>query len=100
MTRALVYTLEARNDLDAIFDFIAADNPRRALTYIEEIEAACESLCTTPMMGVDRSDLRHGIRVLPLWGRIVIAYAVMPDRIDVLRVFSGGQDYEAIMSGR
>lgn len=41
MNRILVYARLARVDLDAIFDFIAADNPARAITYVREIEAAC-----------------------------------------------------------
>ncbi|MGH6858136.1 MAG: type II toxin-antitoxin system RelE/ParE family toxin [Methylocella sp.] len=97
MTLPLSYAHKARADLDDIYDFIAADNPVRAETYIEEIEAACEGLCEMPMLGVARPDLGPNLRILTLWRRIVIAYTVTPGRIDVLRVFSGGQDYEAIM---
>jgi toxin ParE1/3/4 len=93
----LSYTQKARADLDDIYDFIAPDNPLRARTYIEDIETACEGLCDTPMLGVARPDLRPNLRILTLWRRVVVAYRVMPDRIDVLRVFSGGQDYEAIL---
>ncbi len=99
MKRKLVYSRQALGDLDEIFDFIAADNPRRAVTYIEEIRQACQGLCNTPRMGVDRPDLRPGLYILPLWRRIVIAYELPPDTVDVLRVFSGGRDYEAIMGG-
>lgn len=87
-------------DLEEIFDFIAADNPRRARTYIEEIRLSCLSLCDMPRMGVERADLRPGLRILPLWRRIVVAYELPADRVDVLRVFSGGRDYETIMAGR
>ena len=48
-------------------------------------------------MGVDRADIRTGLRVMPLWRRLVVAYQVEPDRVRVLRVFAAGQDYEAIM---
>lgn len=97
MTLPLSYTRKARADLDDIFDFIAPDNPARAQTYIEEIEKSCEGLCKTPMLGVARGDLRPDLRILTLWRRVVVAYKVMPDRITVIRVFSGGQDYEAIL---
>jgi toxin ParE1/3/4 len=50
------------------------------------------------MMGVERSDLRSGVRILPLWRRIVIVYELPVGRVDVLRVFSGGRDYAAIIS--
>lgn len=38
-------------------------------------------------------------RVLPLWRRIVVAYEPSGSTIDVLRIFSAGQDYEALMTG-
>ncbi|MCG7354133.1 type II toxin-antitoxin system RelE/ParE family toxin [Roseomonas mucosa] len=95
----MAYAPEALDDLDAIFDFIAADNPGRAVTYIEEIRQACRSLCDMPLIGVDRPDLRPGVRVLAVRRRVVIAYEIVADRIDILRVFSGGQDYAAIMGG-
>jgi len=98
--RQLFYTLQALADLDDIFDFIAADNPLRARTYIDEIRLACRNLCDSPMIGAERPDLRPGLRILPLWRRIVIAYEQAPDRIDILGIFSGGRDYEAIMTGR
>lgn len=99
MSRNLVYTPAALADLEGIFWFIAADNPPRARSYIAEIEQACRSLCDTPLIGRPRPDLRAGLYVFPLWRRIVIAYELPEDRVDVLRIFSGGQDYEAIMSG-
>jgi toxin ParE1/3/4 len=46
---------------------------------------------------VSRNDLGPDIRILNLWRRIVVAYQVVPGRVEVLRVFSGGQDYEAIL---
>ena len=97
MIRQLVYSPEARDDLDEIFDFIAADNPRRARTYIQDIQKACQGLCETPLIGMERPDLRPDLRILPLWRRIVIAYELPAGRVDVLRVFSGGQDYQAIL---
>lgn len=75
MTRELFYGPQARADLEELFWFIAEDNPSRARTYIAEIEAAYERLCRTPMIGAERPDLPSGLRILPLWRRIVIAYA-------------------------
>lgn len=97
MTRALIYTGQAEADLDEIFDFIAADNPRRARSYIEDIRQACRNLCHTPLIGIERADLRLGLRILPLWRRVVIAYELPPDELLVLRVFTGGRDYKTIM---
>jgi toxin ParE1/3/4 len=97
MRRRLVYSRSAEIDLDAIFDFIAKDNPRRAASYIEEIQQACRNLCDTPYVGIERSDLRVGIRTLSLWRQIVVAYALPPGRVQILRILSGRRDYRVII---
>lgn len=99
MKRKVVFTPDALADLEAIFLFIAPDNPRRARSYVAEIQAQCRKLGDTPLMGVERSRIRAGLRILPLWRRVVVAYELPPDRVDILRVFSGRRDYEAIMTG-
>lgn len=98
MTRKLFYTQAARDDLEEIFWFIAADNPRRARSYIAEIEACCQKLCDAPGIGVARPDLRPGLRVFPFRRRIIIAYELPQGRLDILRIFSSGRDYETIMA--
>lgn len=97
MTRRLVFAPEAQSDLDEIFLFIAADSPERAREYIERILRSCRKLTTAPLSGVERSTIRPGLRILPLWRRIIVAYELPPERVDVLRVFSAGRDYEAIL---
>ena len=98
MTRTLIYAGLAEADLDDIFDFIAADNPRRAMSYIDEIRQACRDLCRTPLIGVERPDIRPGLRVLSLWRRVVVVYELTPEQLRVLRIFTGGRDYETIMA--
>ncbi|MBV9811511.1 MAG: type II toxin-antitoxin system RelE/ParE family toxin [Acetobacteraceae bacterium] len=97
MTKRLVYSGQARIDLEEIFSFIAADNPTRAGTYVADIEAACEKLSDTPMIGMARPDLRPDLRIVTFRRRVVIAYRVLPDHLEILRVFTGGRDYETIM---
>jgi toxin ParE1/3/4 len=97
MRRRLVYSRSAEIDLVAIFDFIAHDNPRRAASYVEEIRQACRNLCDTPHLGIERSDLRSGIRTLSLWRQIIVAYALPPGRVQILRIVSGRRDYRLII---
>jgi toxin ParE1/3/4 len=49
------------------------------------------------MIGVARHDIRPGLRILPLWRKVIVAYELPPGRVDILRVFSGGRDYEAVL---
>lgn len=97
MTRELLFTPEALADLEEIFWYIAADSPVRARRYVEEIRQSCQKLAATPFIGVERSGLRAGLRILPLWRRVIIAYELPPGRVDILRVFSGRRDYEALL---
>lgn len=97
MTKALLYSRQALADLDEIFDFIAADNPQRAWSYMEEIRQVCRGLCDAPLIGTARPDLHPDLRIITFRRRVVIAYRALPDHLEILRIFTGGRDYETIM---
>lgn len=92
----LVYRPAALSDLDAIYDAIEPDSASRAFDYVQDIRRRCRTLCDHPQLGPAREDLGTGIRVFPMRGRVVVAYRVRVDVIEITRVFYGGQDYEAI----
>ena len=94
---SLVYRHAALADLDAIYSYIESGNPRRAASFVQEIRDRCRALCVHPRLGRGRDDLSPGIRILPMLGRIVVAYRITPSAILITRVFYGGQDYEAIL---
>lgn len=98
MTR-LVYRPAALADLDAIFDYIAADNDRQAHRFIKDIRARTRALASHPELGPARPDLGPGIRILPILGRVVVAYRIGTGAIEIVRVLYGGQDYEALLRG-
>ena len=94
---SLVYRHAALADLDAIFAYIEPDNPRRAASFVQDIRNRCRPLCVHPNLGPARDNLSPGIRILPILGRVIVAYRVTPSAILITRVFYGGQDYEAIL---
>ncbi len=53
-----VFSQRAEDDLDAIAEFIAVDNPARALSYIRDMRARCDTITQLPgaAMIVDRID--------------------------------------------
>jgi toxin ParE1/3/4 len=53
----------------------------------------------SPGQGKVRLDFRPSLRVIPYGRSVVIAYRVVGDTIEILRIFYGGQDYETIMGG-
>ncbi len=99
MTSPVSYTADALSDLDDIYAYIASDNPGRARSYVAEIEAACAKLADIPLRGSLRPELGAGIRALPLWRRIVVLYEADNSNVLIVRIFSRGRDYEAIMRG-
>lgn len=96
IVRSLTYRPAALADLDAIYDFIAADAPDRALTYVDAIRAHCRSLLDHPFLGPARGELGRGIRILPYRGRVVVTYLVQPGAIEIVRIFHAGQDIRAL----
>jgi toxin ParE1/3/4 len=92
----LVYRPASLDDLDAIFDFIGADNPSRAMTFVEDIRTHCRTLCAHPELGPSRPDIGVDIRIFPMRSRVVIAYRVRAGVIEITRIFYGGQDYDAL----
>ena len=62
--------------------------------------AHCEGLAIFPYRGTMRDDLRPGLRTTVYKKRVVIAIMVDDEaqRVDVLGVFAGGQDYEAVLT--
>lgn len=90
-------TAEAEADIEAIGDFIAQDDPVRAITFTSELRGKCLGLADFPQKYplVPRY-ATHGIRKR-LYGSYLIFYHVSEDLVTVLHVVHGAQDYAAIL---
>jgi toxin ParE1/3/4 len=93
----LVITDEATADLREIGDWIAANNPRRALSFVDELKARCVRLIDTPLAYplVPRHEA-SGVRRQP-HGAYLIFYRVRVDAVEIIHVLHGARDYEAIL---
>jgi toxin ParE1/3/4 len=95
--REVVFSPEAETDLTNLFDFIATrSNDQTALNYILRIEDFCNGLDLASERGTLRNDVRKGLRIIGFERRLVIAFTVEEDRVVILRLFSGGQNWEAV----
>lgn len=93
----VVITAEAEADLEHIADYIAADNPLRAKTFVQELVERCLRLAEMPRGFPLVSRYEHtGVRRRP-YGEYLIFYRIGSASIDVLHVLNGAQDYEAIL---
>ena len=90
--RSIVFAPEARSDLLAIYDWVAAAaGPDVALSYLERIEVYCRRLDYAAERGQKRDDIRAGLRVLGFERRVAIAFSVDDTRVTILRLFYGGR---------
>lgn len=90
---------EALQQLADLRDYIArATSLDRAIRFVDEIVAHCEQLAVFPLRGTARDDIRPGLRTTGFRRRVVIAYAVLDEKITIVGIFYGGRDYESILS--
>ena len=90
-------TDEAEADLERIADYIAADNSRRAASFVKELLERCERLIDTPHGFPLISRFEHtGVRRRPYRGYLIF-YHVDPEAIKILRILNGTQDCEPIL---
>jgi len=95
----VVFTPEALEQLEALYAYIAhAASPTVAQNYTDAIVAYCETLQTFPLRGARRNDVRPGLRITNYKGRAVIAFDVSSDRVSIIGVFYGGQDYVSALN--
>lgn len=93
MTRKVVFSPEARDDLIALYvHIVGATGPAAALGYVERIEDRCRGLAAFPQQGTLRDDLRPGLRILGFERRTAIAFHHDDARVTIDRIFYGGQD--------
>ena len=98
MSYIVVFTTEAKAQLVELYGYIAAEvSPEIAARFTDDIVTYCESLSTFPARGNRRDDIRPGLRIISYRKRVAIAFLVDKDRVNIIGVFYGGQDYEAAL---
>jgi addiction module RelE/StbE family toxin len=95
----VVITAAAKADLLAIRRYIEADNPTRAVSFVEELLNRCLALADTPRAYplVPRYE-RFGIRRC-VHGNYLIFYRLRPEQIEVIHVLQGARDIEVLLFG-
>ena len=95
----LAFTPRAERDLERIAHFIGIDNPIRAVSFLEELQARCATLTEFPKRFplVERPN-GHGIRKCG-HGSYLIFYRIEPDVIRILHILHGATDYGPLLEG-
>ena len=91
---------DAEADLETIGDYIARDNPMRAISFIAELREKCAGLAGMPLSfplvpRYEQRDVRHRV-----YGNYQIFYRVVGnpvERIDILHILHSARNYAAIL---
>ncbi|NKM81943.1 type II toxin-antitoxin system RelE/ParE family toxin [Rhizobium leguminosarum bv. viciae] len=92
MALKVVFRPRAEKDLLDIYAFIAADNSIAAMEFIRRLRQICHGLEDMPERGAPREDFAPGVRILVFERRVTIAYRVVKDRVQILRLFYAGRN--------
>ena len=94
-------TSAARNDLLEIGRFIASDSLslKRALDFLDKIDAKCEQYATQPLMATARPDLGDQVRTFSVDNHVVI-YQPIDNGIRVLMVVHSSRDIPPLLNRR
>jgi toxin ParE1/3/4 len=94
----VVFTREAEDGLEQIADYIARDNPQRAMSFVDELRASALGVVDFPTAYpfVPRYE-RLGIR-RRVHGAYLIFFRVVGDLILILRIINGAQDYGRLLA--
>lgn len=94
----LVFSPEAEADLETIGDYIALDNPARAMIFIQRLRAACSELAEHPrrFKRLDRFRQREVRR--RVHQTYLIVYEVAETHVAIVRIVHGAMDQDVVFA--
>lgn len=81
----------AEQDIEAIGDYIAQDNPARVVSFTEELYQQCLLIAESPVIYRERPELGKSVRSCA-YGRYLIVYRVLDTEIRIERLLHGSRD--------
>ena len=88
----------AERDLEAIGDYIADDNPARAVSFVAELRDQCATIAKAPQAYRLRPELGEGVRSCA-HGNYVVFFTVTKARLTIVRVLHGAMDIPSQFAG-
>jgi plasmid stabilization system protein ParE len=91
----LEFSRWVESDLENIGDYIAQDNPARAVSFIREIRSKIVQIGRQPLLHQLRPEIGEGAR-LAVVGRYVLLFRIVDETVRIERVVFGGRDLTAL----
>ncbi|TNL02462.1 plasmid stabilization protein [Kosakonia cowanii] len=93
----VLLTVEAESDLERIGDYIALDNPHRALSFVLELRDKCMSLANLyQAFPLVPRYAHNGVR-RRVHENYLIFYRIGADLVVIIHVLHGAMDYTTIL---
>lgn len=93
----VIITPFAERDIESIGDYIAQDNPVRAISFVAELRAQCVKIAKGPQGYRLRPELGNGIHSCA-YGNYVIFFTANKARLTIARILPGAMDIPAHFS--
>ena len=81
----------AARDLEGIGDYIARDNPERAISFVREIRQQYRRIARRPGAFPARDDLAAGLR-MAVHGNYLILFSILDKTVRVERIIHGARN--------
>jgi plasmid stabilization system protein ParE len=94
--KQLEFSRFIEGDLDDIADFIAQDNPLRAVTFIKDIRAKFYHIQRDPLIYQLRPEIGEATRMATI-GNYAILYRIIGNVVRIERVSYGNRDLPGIL---
>jgi toxin ParE1/3/4 len=93
---AAEFSPRAQLDLEEIAEYIARDNPGRAVSFAAELKAHCVRIADNPGSHPSRLDVSAGLR-MAVHGRYLIYFRNRPTGIRIVRILHSARRTPASM---
>ena len=96
--RTVIVSPEAEEDMAQMHSYLKAKASKLvADRYIDRIGVFLARLDLASERGTLRSDIRSDVRVVGFERTVTVAFMVNSDSVKILRIFSGGQNWQEIL---
>lgn len=86
----LIFSPRAMLDLEEIGDYIARDNPKRALSFLAELQEHCHRILEMPSAFPKRDDIEPGLQ-MGVHGNYLILFHTESNTVRIERIVHGAR---------
>jgi toxin ParE1/3/4 len=93
------YKRQAKKDLENIALYISENNPPRALSFVDELQAHCEDIAENPNAYSLREEYGIGVR-MTVHGNYLIFHTMLDNELTIERIIHAARQREGIVPER